>query len=303
MSNFSSEQPAKTSRERLFTVAALLLPVLFFALLEGGLRVFGYGDSYPLFVPVDVAPEYRYQNPQVARRYFAAQRRVPNANTDFFKAEKRENGIRIFVQGGSSAAGYPFYNGGAFSRLLEQRLQQTFPDRDVEVVNTAMAAVNSYALADLSDEILAEQPDAVLIYAGHNEYYGALGVASAESLGRLQPVVSAYLKLRQFRTVQLLRNLIVRARTAVGGSARPDDATLMERIVGEQRVPLESELFGLGVEQFRRNLEALLSAYQTAGVPVYIGTLASNERDHAPFLDGFSAEADSTAWRRVYDRA
>ena len=30
----------------------------------------------------------------------------------------------------------------------------------------------------------SQEPDAVLIYAGHNEYYGALGVGSTESLGR-----------------------------------------------------------------------------------------------------------------------
>ena len=38
------------------------------------------------------------------------------------------------MQGGSAAAGWPYSYGGAFSRMLEQRLAQTFPDRDVEVV-------------------------------------------------------------------------------------------------------------------------------------------------------------------------
>ena len=41
-----------------------------------------------------------------------------------------------------------------------------------------MAAVNSYVLLDFVDEILDVDPDAVLIYAGHNEYLGVFGVAS-----------------------------------------------------------------------------------------------------------------------------
>jgi len=37
-----------------------------------------------------------------------------------------------------------------------------------------MAAINSYALLDMVDEVIQQSPDAVLIYTGHNEYYGAL---------------------------------------------------------------------------------------------------------------------------------
>ena len=50
------------------------------------------------------------------------------------------------------------------------------------------------------DEIIAIEPDAVLIYAGHNEYYGALGTASTESLGGSTILVRLYLGLRQYRT-------------------------------------------------------------------------------------------------------
>ena len=58
---------------------------------------------------------------------------------------------------------------------LEERLQATFPGREIEVINTALTAVNSYTLLDQADEIAGQRPDAVLIYTGHNEYYGALG--------------------------------------------------------------------------------------------------------------------------------
>ena len=38
------------AKRRAFWIATALLPVAFFLLLEGGLRLFGYGGSYPLFV-------------------------------------------------------------------------------------------------------------------------------------------------------------------------------------------------------------------------------------------------------------
>ena len=296
--------PLSRGKRWAFTLGMALLPVLFFGLLEGGLRLAGYGEAYPLFVQAEGHPDYLYQSRDVARRYFYNAANPPTSLLDLFAAEKDSAAFRIFVQGGSSAAGFPFYYGGAFSRMLEQRLLQTFPGRPIEVINTAMAAVNSYTLLDLSDEILAQQPDAVLVYAGHNEYYGALGVGSSESLGG-GVLTRLYLRLRPLRTVQALRDglgsLAGWMRGREQGQAPP--ATLMERMVGEQSIPYGSPLYWEGLAQFRANLSALLARYAAQGVPVFVGTLASNDRDHAPFVSGLAPETDAAAWqahRRAY---
>ncbi|MDX1546218.1 MAG: tetratricopeptide repeat protein [Rhodothermales bacterium] len=296
--------PLSRGKRWAFTLGMALLPVLFFGLLEGGLRLAGYGEAYPLFVPAEGHPDYLHQSRDVARRYFYNAANPPTSLLDLFTAEKDSATFRIFVQGGSSAAGFPFYYGGAFSRMLEQRLLQTFPGRPIEVINTAMAAVNSYTLLDLSDEILAQQPDAVLVYAGHNEYYGALGVGSSESLGG-GALTRLYLRLRALRTVQALRDGLgslagwMRGR----GQGRPPSATLMERMVGEQSIPYGSPLYREGLAQFRANLSALLARYAAHGVPVFVGTLASNDRDHAPFLSGLAPETDAAAWQAHLQQA
>ncbi|MEL7363622.1 MAG: hypothetical protein AAFN13_16215, partial [Bacteroidota bacterium] len=138
----SSTSPLSRGKRLAFTAAMLLLPLVFFALVEGGLRLAGYGESHPLFLPADAGADtgsdadndaasdatesaYLVQNREVARRYFANQANVPNSPADVFLAQKPEDGLRVFVQGGSSAAGYPFYYGGAFPRMLVQRLLQT----------------------------------------------------------------------------------------------------------------------------------------------------------------------------------
>ena len=297
------QTPPLSGRRRLvFTGLMLLIPVLFFALLEGGLRLAGYGNDYPLFEPLEEDARYLVRNAEVARRYFAQQASVPVALHDVFAADKGDDEYRIFVQGGSTAAGFPFYHGGAFSRMLEHRLQRTFPDRTIEVVNTAMDAVNTYTLLDFADEIIAQQPDAVLIYAGHNEYYGALGVGSTESLGRFRGLVTTYLRLRRFRTVQLLRDAISGVTGRGDGGDGGDTSTMMARMVGEQVIPYGSPVYDLGLRQFRSNLSDLLATYERAGIPVFIATLASNERDQQPFESVFAPGTDQAAWRRAYER-
>lgn len=270
---------------------------------ELGLRAVGYGHGFPLFVTYAQDSSYVMPNPRVGERYFPDPRDAPTPHFDLFPAEKKPGDFLVFVQGGSSAAGFPYRHGGAFSRMLEARLEESLPERNVQVVNVALTATNSYTILDLADEIAARDPDAVLIYAGHNEYYGAYGAASTVSFGGQPALVRAYLEARRFRVVQLLGSVVRAARGlfASGGSGRP--RTMMERLAREQTVLYGSERWTSGVRQYRSNLERVLATYEEAGVPVLIGTLASNERGQPPFLGAAAPGADSAAWSRAMDRA
>lgn len=274
-------------KNRLFTVLAVALPFVLLALLEAGLRISGTAAYPPLFMDIEGMPGWRVQNPEVAARWFRSETSLPTALGDAFPAAKPENGLRLVVQGGSSAAGYPYYYGGAFSRMLDQALEDAYPDQHVDVINTSMAAINSYALADLAHEIVEIQPDAVLIYAGHNEYYGVLGVGSAQALGKHPGFVHAYLTLQRLHTVRLLDKGLswLAGLFQASASETAVRTTLMERMVGEQVIPLDSDLYRQGIDQFSYNLSQLLGVYRDAGIPVFIATIASNERDQAPFVD------------------
>jgi Flp pilus assembly protein TadD len=296
--------PQKVGIEKKGVFYALMwsIPLLFFVLVEGGLRVIGFGEDYPLFVPVEAAPDYLVMNRDVAYRYFNQEVRVPTGLHDAFRAEKDSTTMRIFVQGGSSAAGYPYYYGGSFSRMLEQRLQQGWPTRKVELVNVAMAAVNSYTILDQVDDILAQSPDAVLIYAGHNEFYGALGVGSSQSLGRNRHVVNLYLRLQSWRILQLIRNGLSQVARMVARDQN-SSSTLMERMVRRQEIELDSDVYQAGMQQFRGNLRSILNRYKRHGIPVFIGTVASNERTHPPFQSRLMASTDPDHWESTYEEA
>ena len=68
----------------------------------------------------------------------------------------------------------------------------------------------------------------------------------------------------------------------------------MAKVARERSIPLGSPLYEQGLEQFRGNMQRILQRFATAGVPVYVGTLASNERDQAPFLSLASPAAAQT---------
>jgi len=295
------------SRRRLFTLIMLLIPLFFLALLEAGLQLFEYGGNTDLFVSTPHATsEYYGINRNVCRRYFASEFFNPTPRKDLFLKEKPNNCYRIFVLGGSTTAGFPYGNNLTFLRILNRRLSDTFPDRRIEVVNTAFTAINSFSLLDFMDEILEQQPDALLIYAGHNEFYGALGVGSVESLGKIRWLAKIYLKLQRFKTIRLLRDAIGLVRRWPGISTDVDlmndpMATEMSRIVKEQNIPLGSNLYELGKEQFRHNLHDIFKKAKDAGIPVLISDLVSNIRDQQPFV---SVEQDTfPSARSVFEAA
>lgn len=284
----------------MFILLTLLIPFLLLLGVEGGLRVFGYGTSYPLFVPVKEAPEYLRVNPDIVRRFMVDEAETPKLwirPVDFPK-KKSPGTVRIFVVGGSTAEGYPYGYGASPAGMLQQRLQRTFPERKIEVITTAMCAVNTYTLLDFTDEIIEQDPDAVLVYSGHNEYVGLLGIGSAFSAGIRRPAVLSFLLLRNLRVFQLLQ------RVASTSRPKPKDRsnrTLMATIVREKKIPIGSPLYERGFDQYRANLRAILSRYRKAGIPVFIGTVVSNERDQPPFISGHGEGVDAAAWRRHFD--
>ena len=264
----------------MFWVIALALPVLLLAAVEGVLRLTGVAEPAPLFIPEPAHPEFSFTNPKVVGRFFARPELAPDLSveTSFFHTDRPADGIRLVVQGGSSAAGFPYGYGASLAGMLEQRLRRRYPDRPVEVISTAMSAVNTWALADFVDEIIALSPDAVLIYAGHNEYLGIFGVGSVYSASS-SPAMTRWLqRIRRLRLYRVLEALLapVPADDSSGG-------TLMARIAGEKRIPYDSTLFRRGAEQYAGNLDRILSRYRGAGIPVFLATLASNERDQPPF--------------------
>ncbi len=276
-------------KKKIFTLITIIFPIFLLALLEILLHIFNYGGNTRLFVPTPREDsDYYGINVDVGRRYFYMDDFVPTPRKDLFLRVKPRNGYRIFVLGGSTTAGFPYGNNVTFARILHRRLVDTFPDKRIEVINVAMTAINSYTMLDFMDEILEQQPDALLIYAGQNEFYGALGVSSVQSLGKFRFFVMTGLKLRKYRTFLLIRNSTGKIRLKLGGHTMQEKfkdpmKTVMSRIVKDQKIPYGSAVYRLCEKQFEKNLHAIFKKSKKTGVQVLISDLVSNIRNQAPF--------------------
>ncbi|MEJ2522951.1 MAG: tetratricopeptide repeat protein [Gammaproteobacteria bacterium] len=298
MSDTAAEPSSR--RRGLFTAVAVALPFVLLAAIEGMLHLAGVAEPEPLFVPAQ-EPGWLEPNEAVVQRFFADPRAAPavSIDTHYFRAEKPKDGFRLFVMGGSTAAGFPYGKWASLAGMLERRLRREYPWRTVEVIPVAMSAINSWALADFTPEILAHQPDAVIIYAGHNEYLGILGVGSAFG-GGSPGLTRLTLALREFRLLALANRAWA---SLAGEDDSPRDGTLMARVAAEQRIPLESSLYRAGLEQFRENLGRILGPMAENGVPVFIGTLASNEKDQPPFMTIPPDDRPAEDWSRAVEEA
>jgi len=263
-----------------FYLVLIFIPILFIILLESGLRIFDYGRTYDQWV--NAGDGKLTLNPDIAYRYFYTTGEVPSAGNNIFDETKNDNCYRVFVMGGSSAAGFPFTPNGSLARYIRNRFQILYPQKTIEVVNIAMSAINSYSLRDMLPGVIDQKPDLIIIYAGHNEYYGALGVGSMESLGDTRYIVNTVLWLNRFKTFELLRNII---KSIYNLFAQPvkTDGTLMARMSQKNLIPFDSESFYSGIDQFEGNLNDILRMAKDADIPVLLGTLVSNLKDQKPF--------------------
>lgn len=265
-----------------FKIIAGILPIVLLLLLEGGLRVVGFGNNLSLFVTDGKQPYLLHLNNKVSLRYFLKEKNATTGNTERFLKQKPANLIRIFVQGESTAVGFPYFHNGAFPRMLDYRMHQDLPHLNLEVINLSMTALNSYALYDFADEVIAQHPDAVIINAGHNEYYGALGVGSTGTFGSNVAVARFGIALRKTKVGQLLSKAI--AVFAPGTDKTDYDHTLMERMVKQQEIPFGSHLYKAGIKQYEKNLDETLAKYEQAGIRVFLCNTVCNLKGQKPFI-------------------
>jgi tetratricopeptide (TPR) repeat protein/lysophospholipase L1-like esterase len=288
MNKKQNDNPIKYSGHKnlIFGIILIFIPFLILCLIELSLRIVHYGNNYNLFIdfPAQDFHQYRYINPEIGKKYF--QKLDYNRPCDdMFLKKKPDNGFRIFVLGSSTVLGFPYNQNLMFSRILQERLQDCYPDKKIEVVNTAITAVNSFTLCDYIGDILKEDPDAILIYAGHNEFYGALGTGSVEKTVHSRALTMLHLDLLSLRLYQLLRNTISKVSQELAGN-KPDNSmkgTLMKRIAANKDIAYKSKIYNTTMRYYGKNMDRILRKANRHKVPVFISEVCSNVKDLEPF--------------------
>ena len=181
---------------------AALPPLLFFAVIEGALRLGGSGYPTAFFVQNADGPGF------VTNRSFGRQFSPAGLDAQpwpaLLAAPKPAGTLRIFVLGESAAMGTPDPSFG-FAHLLEVLLRQQFPARKFEVVNAAMRGINSHVILPIARDCAAHQPDLFLLYMGlYAPEPGAVNVA--QHLGLVRTIQT----VQRTRLAQAIRAGLVR---------------------------------------------------------------------------------------------
>ena len=250
-------------RTILFKIIAVLLPLVLLLIVEGVLRVF---ESNPFIIPVPGEPEYQTVNPAYAGRYFRGF--IPQAAYNPFLKQKPDSLLRIVAIGGSSTAGYPYPFSSGFPERVAIRLHSMHPTSQIEVINLGMTALSSHVLRDMISHVVKMKPDIVLIYAGHNEYYGAYG-----------PHRNRFLLRTLFWWKQ---SILFRKLERVISPPVQSSRTMMAESATDVSITLNDPVYRAGVQNFEKNLGVILKSLKKAGVQTYIGTLVSNVVGQAP---------------------
>ncbi len=268
-------------------ITIVVIPVLFFALLELGLAVAGVGTSYDFFHEIDIGGETHYQeNPDFADQFYPASLNIgPIENT--FAKERSPELLRVYVLGGSAAQGFPHKNHG-FDRLLAAQLRAALPERRIEVINTAMTSVNSHVVYAVANSLPKDSADFAVILMGNNEVVGPYGPGTFNQnfLANIS-VIRGIQALKRTRTWQALDSLIQKA--------RPTDAMQELEWEGMQMftnngVPHDDPRMESVYGHYENNLTNILETLRDKGIHVLLSSVPVNLRHSAPFLSVHSPD-------------
>jgi tetratricopeptide (TPR) repeat protein len=295
----ATDRRFSTSRERWFHVLAIAVPLLGLVLLEFILRVAGYGYPTSFFLKTTVNGQTMFiENQQFSRRYFPpGLERTPQPV--MFPAVKAPNTIRVFVLGESAAMGDPEPAYG-FPRILEVLLREAVPGKKVEVINSAVTAINSHVIRDIAKDCADKQGDYWVVYMGNNEVVGPFGAGTV--FGQQTPslgFIRANIALNATRLGQLLDALRLKLTRGTGTPAIWEGMEMFLRQQVAQDDPRMAKVYA----HFEANLRDILQLGEKSGAKVIVSTVASNLRDCAPFASlhrpGLT-EAQRAEWDKFY---
>jgi tetratricopeptide (TPR) repeat protein len=254
---------------------AVAAPTLALLLLNALLAIAGYGTPTAFFLPAPPPhQEVRIGNPDYALQFVP--RALARGSQPIALQPKRADTARVFVLGESAAAGDPEPLFG-FARALDVLLREYTGGRRVEIVNTAMTAMNSHVIRRIAAECAGQQPDAFVVYMGNNEVVGPFGPrALPEAVYDHGRLVRALMAARRSRLGQLFLSWTGQAE-GPGREWRGMEAFL------EHQIPADDRRLQRMYQHFAANLGDVIGAARSAGASVLLATVPINLRWCAPF--------------------
>ncbi len=297
------QEPRSLLGPRGAAVAALLLGILLVVALEWCVRYALDVRIPPLVVDLvkDGKRTLRSINPDYARRFFSGVDVTGMRMTPYPFVEPRPpNALRVVVVGGSTVQGYPHPRRLTASAYIQAMLQKALPDQHIEVFNLGITAISSFAVARTVEDAMVLEPDAVVIYTGHNEIYGVYGSASLSQGGS-----SLWAKELHYRAMQWgLTTLVRRALQPLAESGGEVSTSLLRVMSAAGTVADDDARRGMAEENLRANVLDMIETTRAHGAVPILCTVASNERGFAPaYIEPPVESRDLADWKDRLGRA
>ena len=283
---------------------ALLMLFVALAIIEGGLRLFGFGYSTRFFLEREINGEsVLTENHRFFLSFFPKSlSRSPQPIQ--LTSQKPKNTKRIIIFGESAAMGDPEPAFG-LARILKFMLDRRHPDQNWEVVNLGVTAINSHVIVPMARETAARvDADFWCLYIGNNEVVGQFGPGTVfgASQSNLR-LIRASLAAKRTRIGQIANSFW----ETVAARPKSDDTEWrgMAMFTKHQVAADDPRLNGV-YENFEANLNDIITAGLQGGAKVFVSSIAVNLRGSSPFRSTMpeSLNNDSLAeWNRLFEES
>ena len=279
-----------------FRVVLACTPILLLMVAEAVLRLLP-GTGYPPLLLTLARSEgdvLRGTNATFPERYFHERYEGALVASGRMRAEpffdkEPEETFRVVVAGASTVQGYPHPHRLSSPAFLQAMLADALDGQAVEVFNLGITSIASFAVARTVEAAMVLEPDVVVIYSGHNEYYGIYGAGAGTSAW----ATKSHYELMSWHLPRALKSMMDWA-----GGSRVSTEQLLETMARRGEVAPLDDRRQRAVEQLARNLTDAVMTCRTAGAKPVLCTLATNEEEFAPA--GTSAPDQSTADGRLW---
>ncbi len=222
-------------------------------------------------------------------RWRTARHKLALFNEQSFAATKSDKSFRIFCVGGSTTYGRPYADRTSYVGWVRRLLAASHPDLDLEVINAGGISYASYRVAALVDELVAYQPDLLIIYTGHNEFL------EERTYGHLKSLSTSRRWLGQLaansRTAAVLHRVI--------GAPRPPRSRIgaevdeiLDHTIGPSSYRRDPQAWRKTAEHYAFSLRRMIAAARRAGAGVLLVRPACNLRGVSPFKSETSEGLD-----------
>lgn len=279
-------KPSVEKRRAFFLGSLVVLTlalITFLAFLEFTLVLTGYGyDPNPLS---DQGSEYWTENPDYVRLFHVG---APPSKSDSVEVlkfhlipkEKDPGELRGFALGGSTLQGFPFPVGLSFPSLAGKLLNSA--GANIQMVNLGYSAMSSDYVRITAEKLLQYEPDFLVIYSGHNEFYGTSNPFNTGAMWQRDLRIF----LKQFRIFQFFFGIIEGSQEPPKGEA----LTLMAKQFAQRHYPNTPEINNKVEDFFSANIKSILDLYSSKKIPVFLFTPVSNLKDMPPFAGTLDKE-------------